>query len=79
MPLDEVTQLLRRGDPSLVEADLVDLLVSGEEEWVKDDRDLMMALAPRRRPPRVGAQPPLWRHPRALALMALSQIIRVVE
>ncbi len=44
--LDDVTQLLRRGDPSLVEADLVDLLVSGEEEWVKDDRDLMMALAP---------------------------------
>jgi hypothetical protein len=29
-----------------VEADLVDLLVTGEEEWVKDDRDLMMALAP---------------------------------
>ena len=46
MLLDEVTQLLRRGDPSLVEADLVDLLVSGEDEWVKDDRDLMMAIAP---------------------------------
>ncbi len=46
MPLDEVTRLLRAGDPSLVEADLVDLLVSGEEEWLKDDRDLMMALAP---------------------------------
>jgi hypothetical protein len=44
--LDQVTQLLRTGDPSLVEADLVDLLVTGEEEWVKDDRDLMMALAP---------------------------------
>ncbi|HEX6652292.1 MAG TPA: hypothetical protein VF072_06080 [Thermoleophilaceae bacterium] len=44
--LDEVTQLLRRGDPSLVEADLVNLLVGGEEEWLKDDRDLMMALAP---------------------------------
>jgi hypothetical protein len=43
--LDAVTQLLRRGDPSLVEADLVDLLVSGEEEWLNDDRDLMMALA----------------------------------
>jgi hypothetical protein len=46
VPLDEVTQLLRTGDPSLVEADLVDLLLTGEEEWVKDDRDLMMALAP---------------------------------
>ena len=44
--LDEVTQLLRTGDPSLVEAELVDLLVTGEEEWLKDDRDLMMALAP---------------------------------
>jgi hypothetical protein len=29
-----------------VEAALVDLLVSGEEEWLKDVRDLMMALAP---------------------------------
>ena len=46
MPLDELTRLLRTGDPSRVEADLVDLLVTGEEEWVKDDRDLMMALAP---------------------------------
>jgi len=44
--LDEVTQLLRTGDPSRVEADLVELLLTGEEEWVKDDRDLMMALAP---------------------------------
>jgi hypothetical protein len=40
------TRGLRTGDPSLVEADLVDLLVTGEEEWVKDGRDLMMALAP---------------------------------
>jgi hypothetical protein len=47
VPFDQVTQLLRTGDPSLVEANLVDLLVTGEEEWVKDDRDLMMALAPR--------------------------------
>ena len=46
MHLDEVTQLLRTGDPSRVEADLVELLLTGEEEWVKDDRDLMMALAP---------------------------------
>jgi hypothetical protein len=46
VPLDEVTQLLRAGDPRRVETDLVDLLVSGEEEWVKDERDLMMALAP---------------------------------
>ena len=46
MSLDEVTRLLRTGDPGLVEADLVDLLVSGEEEWLKDERDLMMALAP---------------------------------
>ena len=46
LPLEEVTQLLRTGDPRLVEAGLVDLLVSGEAEWLKDDRDLMMALAP---------------------------------
>ena len=46
MSLDEVTQLLRAGDPSRVETDLVDLLVTGEEEWLKDERDLMMALAP---------------------------------
>jgi hypothetical protein len=44
--LDDVTQLLRTGDLRLVEADLVDLLVTGEEEWLKDERDLMMALAP---------------------------------
>jgi hypothetical protein len=43
---DEVTRLLRMGDPSLVEADLVDLLVTGEEGWLKDARDLIMALAP---------------------------------
>jgi hypothetical protein len=36
VPPIRMTQLLRRGDPSLVEADLVDLLVTGEEEWVKD-------------------------------------------
>jgi hypothetical protein len=44
--LDDVTRLLRTGDPGLVEADLVELLVTGEAEWLKDDRDLMMALAP---------------------------------
>ena len=44
--LEGVTQLLRRGDAGLVEADLVELLVTGEEEWLKDDRDLMAALAP---------------------------------
>ena len=46
MSLDDVTQLLRTGDPDLVEADLVELLVTGEAEWLKDERDLMMALAP---------------------------------
>ena len=46
MSLDDVTQLLRKRDPGLVEADLVELLVTGEEEWLKDERDLMMALAP---------------------------------
>jgi hypothetical protein len=44
--LDDVTRLLRTGDPGLVEADLVELLVTGEAEWLKDGRDLMMALAP---------------------------------
>ena len=46
MSLDYVTRLLRTGDPGLVEADLVELLVTGEAEWLKDERDLMMALAP---------------------------------
>jgi hypothetical protein len=46
MSYDHVTELLRAGDLDRVERDLVDLLVTGEEEWVKDDRDLMMALAP---------------------------------
>lgn len=46
VPLDEVTELLRAGDPSRVETALVDLLVSEEEEWHKDGRDLMGALAP---------------------------------
>jgi hypothetical protein len=46
MSFDRVTGLLRAGDASRLEADLVDLLVTGEQEWVKDDRDLMMALAP---------------------------------
>ena len=43
---DGVTELLRTGNPGLVEADLVALLVTGEGEWVKDYRDLVMALAP---------------------------------
>ena len=46
MSLDHVTELLRAGDLGRVESDLIDLLVTGEEEWAKDDRDLMMALAP---------------------------------
>ena len=46
MTLERETQLLRAGDPSRVEAELVDVLISGEEEWVKDERDLMVALAP---------------------------------
>jgi hypothetical protein len=33
-------------DVSALEADLVDMLVTGEEEWIKDERDLMVALAP---------------------------------
>ena len=46
MLFDDVTRLFRQGDVSRVEAALVDLLVTGEEEWLKDVRDLMMALAP---------------------------------
>ena len=46
MTLERATQLLRAGDPCRVEAELVDLLISGEAEWAKDDRDLMVALAP---------------------------------
>jgi hypothetical protein len=75
--LDEVTQLLRTGDPSLVEADLVDLLVTGEEEWLKDDRDLMMALAPHHDcARRLGADvPALFRRAAAAGPASLRELV----
>ncbi len=42
-----LTQALREEDQARLEADLVSVLKEGEAEWVKDDRDLIMALAPR--------------------------------
>jgi hypothetical protein len=77
--LDSVTRLLRRGDPSLVEADLVDLLISGEEEWLKDDRDLMMAMAPHHDcARRLGADvPALFRRAAAAGPASLRELVEV--
>jgi hypothetical protein len=40
------TQALRAGSAELLERELQRVLVEGEPEWVKDDRDLLIALAP---------------------------------
>ena len=40
------SRALRTGSTEHLRSDLVDVLVEGEEEWRKDSRDLMMALAP---------------------------------
>jgi hypothetical protein len=44
--VETLTRILREGTVESLEADLVSLLIEGESEWVKDDRDLMMTLAP---------------------------------
>jgi hypothetical protein len=40
------TQALRQRDPAILRAGLIRLLVEGEEEWLKDWRDLLVAMAP---------------------------------
>lgn len=47
LPMFEtLNQALRTRSADLLLDDLVDLLTDGEPDWVKDDRDLMVALAP---------------------------------
>ncbi len=46
MGLECLTRALRERRPELVREDLVEMLIAGEEEWLRDDRDLMVALAP---------------------------------
>ena len=51
--VDALTEALRSGSAELLERELQRTLVDGEAEWVKDHRDLMVALAiyaPKRAP-----------------------------
>jgi hypothetical protein len=40
------SRALRTGSAEHLRADPLDVLVEGESEWIKDSRDLMVALAP---------------------------------
>lgn len=40
------SRALRTGSLEHLRGDLLDVLVEGEEEWLEDDRDLMVAIAP---------------------------------
>jgi hypothetical protein len=44
--VDVPTQALRERAPELLRSGLREVLVDGEEEWLKDWRDLLVALAP---------------------------------
>ena len=46
MALECLTRALRERRPELVREELVGMLIAGEEEWLRDERDLMVALAP---------------------------------
>jgi hypothetical protein len=46
MALECLTRALRERRPELVREELVAMLIAGEEEWLRDERDLMVALAP---------------------------------
>ena len=46
MEIEGPTRALREQRPDLLREDLVEMLVAGAEEWPRDERDLMMALAP---------------------------------
>lgn len=43
---ETLTKALRARSGDLLLDDLIQMLTEGESEWVKDDRDLMVALAP---------------------------------
>jgi hypothetical protein len=42
----DATRALREDDPELLRAGLVRLIVQRQEEWGRDSRDLLLALAP---------------------------------
>jgi hypothetical protein len=44
--LEALNHALRKRSGDLLLHGLVDLLIDGESDWVKDERDLMVALAP---------------------------------
>ena len=46
--LDDATQAARERSPELLRAAIVRLVIEGADEWRKDDRDFMVALAPLR-------------------------------
>ena len=45
-PLPGPTRVVRSGNPGALIAELIDLLVAHEDEWLLDVRDLMAVLAP---------------------------------
>jgi hypothetical protein len=45
-PLDELSRALRERDDAVLLLSLQRTIVEGEQEWVKDWRDLLVALAP---------------------------------
>jgi hypothetical protein len=46
MVLECLTRAVRERRPELVREELVAMLIAGEGEWLRDERDLMVALAP---------------------------------
>jgi hypothetical protein len=46
MTLECLSRALRERRPELVREELVEMLIAGEDEWLRDKRDLMVALAP---------------------------------
>ena len=58
MDVDPATRSLRSGSAEVLEAAIVDVLVSGEQEWLSDWRDLLVTLAPFHDcARRIGAEP----------------------
>jgi hypothetical protein len=46
MALECLTRALRERRPELLREELLEMLIAGEEEWLRDTRDLMASLAP---------------------------------
>ena len=45
-PLAGPTRVVRTGNPGALIAELIDILVENEDQWLADVRDLMVVLAP---------------------------------